>query len=467
MYKTLVFLGIVLIFYSVSITNSGCAQIGMPTGGDKDSLAPLLVKSSPEEFATNVTGNKVNLNFNEYVEVMDVQQNVLVTPVQKNMPEVRYNLKTITVKLKDTLQPNTTYAINFGNSIRDVNEGNVFKEFTYVFSTGNTIDSLKLSGKVLMAETGVGDSTMVAILFRNADDTAVQNRRPDYMTRIKSDGSFEFKYLPAGTFKLYALKDGDGNKFYNSKFETFAFTQNNKDISITADSSSAPTLFAFQQEKAVENLLTGKAPAPKPVLEKKLKYVAQANNQDLLLPLVLNFNNPVKIDSTKFILTDTNFHRISATRTTLDSTRKILSIAAPWLPETNYRLIVEKDAAADSLNNSLAKSDTIRFITKREEDYAKVILRFSGLDLKKHPLLLLLEGTAVKYSYPLAGNEWSDRRFTPGEYGIRILYDENNNGVWDPGNFSKNIQPETTINLKQKLAVKANWDNERDIKLDE
>src|SRR3982750_1730296 len=107
-HKIFALLAVMAVCYSIAITNSGCAQIGMPTGGDKDSLAPLLVKASPDEFSTNAPGTKVTLHFKEYVGVEDIQGNVLVTPVQKNFPEVRFNLRTITVKLKDTLQPNTT-----------------------------------------------------------------------------------------------------------------------------------------------------------------------------------------------------------------------------------------------------------------------------------------------------------------------------------------------------------------------
>ena len=131
----------------------------------------------------------------------------------------------------------------------------------------------------------------------------------------------------------------------------------------------------------------------------------------------------------------------------------------------NYRLIIDPTALADSSGNSIAKTDTLRFTTKKESDYGNLVLRFSNLDLTKHPVLQFVQGEELKGSYAITTNEWSKKLFSPGEYDIRILYDTNNNGKWDAGNYSKKIQPERVISLPQKLSVRANWDNERDIKL--
>jgi hypothetical protein len=94
-----------------------------------------------------------------------------------------------------------------------------------------------------------------------------------------------------------------------------------------------------------------------------------------------------------------------------------------------------------------------------------VVLRFTNLDLAKNPVLQLVQGDEVKKSYPLTASEWSNKYVEPGEYQIRILYDTNKNGKWDPGDYSKKLQPEKVISLEQKLGIRANWDNERDIKL--
>ena len=129
--KLLTVLGLIIFLYISATFTSGCAQIGAPTGGVKDTLAPVLVKATPEIKALNFKGNKITLSFDEYVEVLDVQNNVLVSPLQKNTPSISNNLKTITIKLRDSLQPNTTYSINFGNAIRDINEANIFSNFDF------------------------------------------------------------------------------------------------------------------------------------------------------------------------------------------------------------------------------------------------------------------------------------------------------------------------------------------------
>ena len=104
------------------------------------------------------------MTFDEYIDLKDVRKNLIVSPVPKIMPTVNSHLKVITIEIKDTLQPNTTYALNFGRAVTDVNEGNVLKNFTYVFSTGNYIDSCSYSGRVIMAYTGKPDSTLIAML---------------------------------------------------------------------------------------------------------------------------------------------------------------------------------------------------------------------------------------------------------------------------------------------------------------
>ena len=468
--RFLLFTGIGIYCYAMSVMSSGCAQIGMPTGGTKDTLAPLLERASPAEKNTNFKGNRITLNFDEYVEIQETQKNVLVSPLPKNNPDIRSNLKTISVRIKDTLQPNTTYSINFGDAIKDVNEGNIFKNFTYVFSTGSVIDSMKFSGKVFMAETGKADSTMIVLLYKNATDSSVTKTKPNYIAKVKSDGTFDFNYLPGGTFKVYALTDGDGNKYYNSKTETFAFAEGNKDI-IISDTTAPITLYASALEKPkpvstaapTKNTATIKAKG-----EKKLTVSSTLvqGKQDLTTPLQLNFSNPVAtVNEQKIFFTDTNYRRLPSAKISFDSTRKSIIFDEKWVPETDYRLVIDTSAVIDSLGNQLAKNDTLKFSSKKTEDYGKVLLRFTNLDLAKHPVLQIFEADNIKFSYSLTGTEWSNALFPPGEYSLRILYDDNRNGKWDPGNYSIKLQPEKVIALPAKLSVRANWDNEREIKL--
>ena len=452
-------LGVISLLYVIAVSNAGCAQIGSPTGGPKDTLPPRLVSASPKLNSTNVRANKITLTFNEYIDLKETQTNVLISPLPQRTPAIDYKLRTVTVKFKDSLLPNTTYSINFGNAIVDNNEGNPLKDFTYVFSTGDTVDSLTLTGKVLIAETGNSDSTLFAMLYRNTDDSVVQKRKPDYIARLTGDGSFTFNNLSAGKYKVYALKDGDGGRTYNSKKELFAFA----DTAITVSANTEPVIL---YASAIEKEIT--TPVIRPSADKKLRYNLSPTYQfqDLLSPFELNFNKPLKrFDPAKLVLTDTNYKPIPSTSWTIDSSRTKVILTNKWQQDVQYRLILDSTAISDSSNKSIAKTDTIRFTTRREEDYGAVVLRFSNIDLAKHPVLQFIQGEEVKESYPLTGKEWSKKLISPGEYEIRILFDANNNGKWDHGDYSKKLQPEKAITLTQKLPVKANWDNERDIKL--
>lgn len=446
--------------YFLVVGTSGCGQVGMPTGGPKDTIPPRLVSASPKLNSTNVGGNKITLTFNEYVDLKDPQSNVLISPYPKKSPSVDYKLKTVTVKLKDSLMPNTTYSINFGNAIVDNNEGNPLKDFTYVFSTGNGIDSLTLSGKVVLAESGKADSTLIAMLYRNADDSAVQKRKPDYIARLRGDGSFTFMNLPQDRFNIYALKDGDGGKTYNSKKELFAFAD---EPVVVSENTSPVFLFA----SAIEKEGVGAAPKPSaPAKKLNILFPQGLQSQDLLSPFSLSFNNPLKeFEPAKLVLTDTNYKPIPSTEWSIDSSRTKISLSVKWQEEMQYRLVMDTTAVSDSAGNRLAKLDTIRFTTKKQADYGNVVLRFSNLDLSKHPVIQFVQGEEVIKSYPVTAVEWSNKYINPGDYEIRILFDDNNNGKWDPGNYNKKLQPEKVITLPQKIGVRANWDNERDIKL--
>lgn len=453
---------VILFLHTASMFFSGCAQIGAPSGGPKDTLPPVMIKAIPGNNQLNFSGNKIVLNFNEYIDVQDMQNNLLISPLPKNNPTISGNLKTITIKIKDTLQPNTTYNIDFGNAIKDINEANVLKNFSYTFSTGNTIDSLRLTGKVIMAETGKIDSTLLVLLYRNSPDSAVSTRRPDYISKVKGDGSFSFKNLPADVFNVYALKDGDGNKFYNSKTETFAFS----DKSFNTSDNNDIALYAYAETKQ-------QAPAAASGTSKKEKekFLRYSNNfingkQDILQPLELSFKNALKtFNDDSIFLCDTNFIKITNSNISIDSTRKKIIIIAAWAPDQSLLLTIPASSLEDSMGLKLSKNDTLRFVTKGNAEYGSLKLTFKNLDLSKHPLLQFMEGDNIKWKFTVTSDGWYNKMMLPGDYDVRLLYDENNNGQWDPGNYKNKLQPEKAITLPKKITIKADWENEQDIEL--
>jgi hypothetical protein len=385
---------------------------------------------------------------------------VIISPTLPNVPAIESKLRTITVRFRDTLEPNTTYSINFGNVIRDVNEGNAIEGFTYVFSTGNIIDENSFVGKVILAESGKVDSTLIVVLHRNLADSAVQKLRPLYYTKIDGGGNFTFNNLPEGKFAVYALPN-DFFKRYDDSTKRFAFL----DSPVVVSTKTPPvTLYAYEQEKKRVST-TSSGNAGNKGQDKRLRYAnAEGTVKDVLTPLTLEFVRKIKIlDSTKIVLTDTNYNRLGNYSVRLDSPFTKLVITHQWLLATKYKVIIQKDAVADVDGVTLTKADTLSFTTKQAEDYGNVKIRFTNIDFSRNPVLQLVQGDVIVESAPLTSREWKKELFKPGEYDLRILYDANKNGQWDPGNFKKKKQPELVQSLPRKLSVRANWENEIDI----
>jgi hypothetical protein len=191
------------------------------------------------------------------------------------------------------------------------------------------------------------------------------------------------------------------------------------------------------------------------------------NQQDILTDLVITLNKKAsKFDSSKIALSDTNFHAVKGyTVKSADTTFTKFTVHYNWKESEAFKLIVQKDAFTDSVGNTLAKNDTISFSVKRESLYGSLRLHFNNLDLSKNPVLEFMQEDKIAQSVPLTGVDWYQKLFQPGDYELRILYDDNKNGVWDPGNYDKKRQPEIVRKLPRKLTVKANWDNEVDINL--
>ncbi|HET9057382.1 MAG TPA: Ig-like domain-containing protein [Chitinophagaceae bacterium] len=444
---------------------TGCAHIVPPAGGDRDTLPPIPIKFSPLDSTLKFSGNKITIDFNEYIQLDKPFENVIVSPNPSKQPQVESRLRTLTIKLKDSLLPNTTYNIDFGSAVKDINEGNVLRDFIFVFSTGNFLDTRELHGKVILAETGKTDSTLIVILHKSLDDSTVAKQKPFYYTRVRGDGSFRFTNLPAGIFALYALKDANGNKQYDQKMELFAFL--NEPVTIT-DTTNPVFLYAYSEEKDEPRPSTGSAAAK---AEKKLLFQTNLDNkrQSLISPLEITFNTPLKyFDSTKISLVDTGYHPIAGYRWVQDSGEKTVKLQYDWKPSTVYKLISLKDFAADTLGNQIAKNDTIEFVTKRIEDYGSLRLDFKNFNKEKNPVLQFVQQGNIVKSFPITQNVWSEKLFAPGEYEIRVLYDDNKNGKWDAGKFfTAHKQPERVVLIEEKLAIHANWENENAIDLKE
>jgi len=482
--KNGLFFLITLTFVLISIlSNTGCANIVPPLGGPRDTIPPRLVLVLPHDSAKHFTGNKIVFTFDEYIDPKDVRTELIVSPVPKIEPIVDAKLRTLTVRLKDTLEENTTYSLNFGKAIRDVNEGNILKNFTYVFSTGDHIDAGELSGSIYVAVTGKIDTTLIAMLHLRFDDSSVIKNRPRYIARVDSTGRFVFKHILPGAYALYAMKDESGSHKYLSKSQLFGFA----DSPVVISRNTPPvTLYTYAEEADTKpaaksgsgggaKAAPSKQSAKEKEKDRRLQFQTNiANGEfDVLDTFRFQFANALKVfDSSRIRFTDDRFVSIPSGEYHYqrDSTNKIFSLFFHWPTDTKYYLIAAKDFAQDSAGRKLLKIDTIVFHTKKDIEYGEVRIRIPNLNLAKNPVLQFIQGDVVKYSYPFGDRKvFRAQLFPPGEYELRLLYDNNRNGKWDPGTFfGKHRQPEKVVpigNPKKKFIVKANWDNETDISL--
>ena len=466
-------LAVVIIGLCIMSSGSGCASIVPPTGGPRDSLPPVIVRMDPRDSGRLFNQKKIVISFNEYVQVDEIQKNLIVSPTPKVNPIVTIKLRDVIVTIKDTLEPNTTYSLDFGKAIKDLNEGNVFRDFRYVFSTGTTIDTLELGGRVLVAQTGRADSTLVVMLHRAVDDSAVVKEKPRYVARVDTAGYFMFKNIAPGTYRMYALKDESGQRRFLSKEQLFAFA----DSSVRAeDQKQNYLLYAFLEKDTG----TKKSLSSLPVIEPKkganervavaLRFQTNLSggSLDLLGDFEFDFTpEPLRnFDSTHVVFTDENFKPLTGYHFEKDTSNKKVSLIYPWVENTKYNVIVDTLFAEDTMGRRIAHNDTIAIQTKRNSDYGLVRLRFIGLSLADNPVLQFVQGDDVKYSHTFKNNTFYAPLFRPGEYELRIISDRNRNGVWDTGQFfGEHRQPELVRRITRKINVKANWDNEVDIQL--
>ena len=217
--------GIVLILLSVF----GCARIVAPTGGPKDVTPPRVVKCYPPNFSANFKGNQFAVTFDEYFQLNNFNQELLISPPMEDIPSYKIKKKTLIVKFKDPLKPNTTYTVNFGQSIKDLTEGNILNNFSYVFSTGKYVDSLSLRGQVLSALEHKPEKGITVMLYKNNNDTIPLDSlplrvKPYYVSKTNKNGRFRFSGLADTSYLLFALKDMDYSLTYNLATEEIAFS---------------------------------------------------------------------------------------------------------------------------------------------------------------------------------------------------------------------------------------------------
>ena len=302
----------------VALLLVGCANVVTPSGGPKDVTPPVVLESSPANNSTDFKGRTIHLTFDEFITLNNPSNNVLISPPMDKKPTYRTSGKTLIIKFEEPLKPNTTYFINFGDAIKDLHEGNVFKGYTFNFSTGESIDSLSLTGKVISASALTPMDGMIVGLYSYDNelvtlDSMPYKVKPSYLTTTDKQGEFEFSGLADKEYLIFALKDNNSNLLFDLPNEEIAFCSDlvkpyyidnqvntitaNDSILISVDSvieTKKPeypfyVLYSFVQEDSVQKLFK-KELVEEGLLRFVFRYPASNVTINALEPLPDTFN---------------------------------------------------------------------------------------------------------------------------------------------------------------------------------
>lgn len=201
----------------------GCAAMKNPEGGPRDTTPPKVLKMTPENLTTNFKSQKIIVEFDEYVKLNNQFKEFSISPELETIPELKIKQKRLEITLPDTLEKNTTYTLNFGKSIVDLNEGNELKNFSYAFATGPTLDSLSISGNVTNALTGEAELEATVFILPLSRDSLFGKKRAPIFTLTDSSGNFKLNNLKKDTYKIYALKEKGGDRIYQQISDEIGF----------------------------------------------------------------------------------------------------------------------------------------------------------------------------------------------------------------------------------------------------
>ncbi|MCM4160559.1 hypothetical protein FHG64_10415 [Antarcticibacterium flavum] len=508
-----------------------CAKRGTPTGGEIDMEPPKFIRATPENYSTNFKRDEIRIYFDEYIKLEKPQEQLIISPPMDPKPEITpmgSPQKYIRIRITDTLQENTTYVFNFGNSVVDNNEGNPLPFFKYVFSTGSYIDSLTVKGTVADATLKEPETFISVMLYErdeNFTDSLVYKQPPRYITNtLDSLQSFELTNLKEGTYQLVAVKDRNNNFRYDPGREKIGFIE--QPVTVPTDTSYNLVLFReiqpFQPERpkqlAGNKLLLGyrgralpdslriepitnvpdnfeyrftRVPDKdslhvwiKPQLEVdslKFRLVSQ-NRVDTLLTritsmaadtlqitpepsgtldfgknIILRSNTPLESQNSERISV-MDRDSVNVEFTTELRPDNAVAVIFPKQESQTYRLTVLPGALQDfygSTNDTIQRS----FKTKAFSEYGNVTVNLSNV--ASFPIIVQLtdeKGVVKAEKYSTSETSIRFEYLNPGNFLLRVIYDRNENGVWDTGNYLEKRAPEEIIYFPEPLDVRPNWD---------
>lgn len=441
-----------------------CANIGNPSGGPIDKTPPIFMRSNPTPNAVNVKDRKIEIFFDEIVTLKDPSTKIIVSPAQTEMPRMSALGRKVTVELVDSLLPNTTYTIDFSNSIQDNNEGNAIDNFAFAFSTGSVIDSMRVSGYVLDSRTLEPMQSVVVGLQSNLADSAFHKEKLQRVALTNDRGQFTIRNVSPGSYHIFALKDLDRDYKFGNPTEDIAFLDS---IIVPSIGSREAADTVYNDLNEIDTIMRATRPAyfPNDILlsmfneDRKSQYLA----------------NNLRVDSTRISLT---FAAASDTLPSLSIVRRndvpdqwytlersqtndtlTYWIRPPHLVSADTLMVATTYLRTDTASNLSWGTDTLKFTFQRqkakkkkknEETDSLEQIRFMEL----HPLangtqevyapLLLQTGTPIeRYSreaFHLQRKLQNDTIFYPAEIKSIALRDSTLNRRdlmlkvdWEPG----------------------------------
>lgn len=524
----------IITIIGITILLASCAQQVVPNGGIKDDKPPKILSYNPDNKSINFKNDEITIKFDEYIGIKDPTQ-IIISPFLKNKPIIEVNGKQINISfLKSKPEPGLTYTINFANSISDVNEGNIINNFSYVFSTGNFIDSNYINGKIINAETSKEEKDVLVALypFNKFTDTTVFKLYPSYFTKTKENGRFSINNLPQDSFVLLAYKDANGDNKYQET-EHLAFINNIIKPTIGMDSLN---LILFQNPLYASNKLLDTIAKYKHTYQfivykpndisikptKTQKYYSNISKGKLsidTIQLFLPYSNDSILEEFEITSPDTSYKLSLKTKQKSKYLPQIINIEVPEnlfdtikikstlpidsIPLTKVSLLLDtvsikpiyykqfsnfewhlyypylenkaysitiKDSAFKDIFNRYNPKLSNSFTSKSAKDYGSLLLNLKGNISTKNILqLIATEGNngklikEWKYNIP---TETIINNLKPGAYQLKIITDTNKNGIWDTGNYTKKEQAERIYYDKTIITIKAYWDIEQSINLE-
>ena len=510
-----------IFLFIITISFIGCARIGSPTGGPKDSIPPIMAIAKPANKTRSFKSKKILITFDEFIKFEKLNSQLIISPPMEKKPIIKPEVgvsKKISIEFLEDLKPNTTYTINFGNSIVDNNEGNELGKFSYVFSTGPNLDSLSISGDIIDPLVNEDLENISVMAYKNANDTLVGNYTPSYLTNTLKSTFYDLENLSEACYKLIALEDKNNNYKYDKGFERIGFLNQEIDLK-KADTIDSFVLFRepkddkiLRPSQTVGSLIIlgfqGKD-VPK-VTAKGMStnnyFVSREQNKDSLYfwmkkipsdslrleitqdtiskkftlnPRVLKTDSLLVKSMIKGIL-HPNDSLVLSSNIPIDkiNTDSILvleqdSIPIPFkiknypykhlmvvdferTPDKSYTLVLKELAFIDVLNKTTG-NQLIRVKTLDTEEYGELILNIDNPNNTR----LLVELSSSKFVEKQvqiinSSNKLIFKQLPPGKYKVRIIQDLNKNNIYDGGNFTLKIQPEPIYNLKKEITLRAN-----------